>query len=62
VQELPLDDCGVGDQLGAVAQEHVEPAERVLEVLVSEVAVEGGVEERVQVVELGRGEVGGMDD
>jgi hypothetical protein len=62
VHELPLHDGRVRDQRAVLPQQRVEPAERVLDVLVREVPVERVDEERVQLVELWRGEVGRVDD
>lgn len=60
VNELTLDDGCVRDQLGAVSEQDVEPAERVLEVLVREVPERVG-EERAELVALGRREVRGVN-
>ena len=62
MDELSLDDGRVRHQLASLPQHHVQPAERVLEVLVREVPVERLDEERPELLALRPLEIGRVDD
>jgi len=60
VQQPPLDDGGVPDELRALPRQRVQPAQGVVPVVVGEGAVKGRVEQRVRGLERGGIEIGGV--